>query len=246
MPLVGNVVVLHTINSKFYGSVSGAVTIESINSHFEDINISPTETCYFYDTRFTGSVTIENAMVEVDATSYRALNILGPAAHLDTSTIVLLQSSTAILNDSVVTGDTVTDALNNIQQQIDALGSSAPLEAAELINAGQFVNIFNDTGTLKLRLADHRYDDRYASGYIKETVNPGEATSVYKTGLNPYLTGLTAGETYCLGTSGNVLRDADLPSWPTLRVRQVLGEAINTGTLDCMVDNPLFVIDFIF
>ena len=68
----------------------------------------------------------------------------------------------------------------------------AVLEASENIGAGEYVNIFDDTGTPKIRKADNS-NGRDAHGFLKTAVTTGNNGTVYFEGPNDNLTGLTIG-----------------------------------------------------
>ena len=66
------------------------------------------------------------------------------------------------------------------------------LEASEALSAGNFVNIWDDAGTLKARKADASAD-KPAHGYVLAAVNEAESATVFCDGINDQLSGLTGG-----------------------------------------------------
>ncbi|MED0673139.1 hypothetical protein P4S95_23475 [Aneurinibacillus aneurinilyticus] len=70
--------------------------------------------------------------------------------------------------------------------------------ADEALSAGDFVNIFDDAGTTKVRLADAQSVTRLAHGFVKNSVAAGGNASVYLEGENDKLSGLTVGSEYFL------------------------------------------------
>lgn len=83
-----------------------------------------------------------------------------------------------------------------------------PIEASEELLAGRFVNIFNDSGTLKARLADNS-NGRPAHGFVRETASASTTATVYSLdAVNTALSGLTVGAVYYLGTAGGVIASA--------------------------------------
>lgn len=80
---------------------------------------------------------------------------------------------------------------------------SAP--ASEGLSAGKYVNIFEDTGAVKVRLADNS-NGRPAHGFVKASVLPAETATVFGLGvINADHTGLTPGSLQYLGTAGGVI-----------------------------------------
>lgn len=87
----------------------------------------------------------------------------------------------------------------------------AILEATEALQAGDYVNIWNDAGVPKVRLADNS-NGRRAHGYVKSAVSVGANATVYFEGDNDALSSLTAGLDVFLGTAGNVVQTAPAES----------------------------------
>ena len=78
------------------------------------------------------------------------------------------------------------------------------LPASESLSAGNFVNIWSDSGVAKVRLADNS-NGRAADGYVLDVVASSANATVYPLdGTNSDLTSLTPGAEYWLGTAGGV------------------------------------------
>lgn len=76
--------------------------------------------------------------------------------------------------------------------------------ASELIQAGKFVNFFENAGAFSVRLADNS-NGRQADGYVLEEFAQASTATVYRIdGTNASMTGLTPGTRYWLGTAGGV------------------------------------------
>ena len=105
--------------------------------------------------------------------------------------------------------------------------------ASEALAAGSFVNLWNDGGTAKYRLADAT-NNRPADGFVKETFASGTDATVYPLdSVNTGLSGLTVGAYYFLGSAGGVTTPAYDEDEPTNdgRVSQKLGKAISATEL---------------
>lgn len=87
----------------------------------------------------------------------------------------------------------------------------ANLVATEALQAGDYVNIWDDAGTPKVRLADNS-NGRRAHGFVKAAVSVSASATVYFEGDNDALSSLTAGLDVFLGTSGNVIQAAPAES----------------------------------
>lgn len=116
---------------------------------------------------------------------------------------------------------------------INADAGGAPaivLDAVEGLAAGDLVNIFNDAGTPKVRLADAS-TEKQADGFVTEAVTADDPATVHSSGVNDQLTGLTGGvEQYLSATTpGGVTATAPTGSGNLV---QRVGKAISATELD--------------
>jgi hypothetical protein len=113
--------------------------------------------------------------------------------------------------------------------------------SSENLAAGDYVNLFDDAGTVKARKADNS-NNRPAHGYVKDTVTAPANVTVFFEGANTNLSGLTEGARIYLGTTGDII---ETPLDPTNaaddgKIHQLLGIAIsdtevNTDIQDCII-----------
>lgn len=102
---------------------------------------------------------------------------------------------------------------------------SQTFTADEECAAGKFVNIFDDGGTVKIRLADNSSSGKMAHGYVPATIAADASGAVILgEGINSGLSGLTEGARYFLGTAGGVTTTAPTS---TNTIVQELGYAIS-------------------
>ena len=73
--------------------------------------------------------------------------------------------------------------------------------ASEALAAGDAVNIWADTGTVKIRKANATDATKPAHGFVKAAVESASNASVYFEGVNAQLTGLTVGSRYYLSAA---------------------------------------------
>jgi hypothetical protein len=110
--------------------------------------------------------------------------------------------------------------------------------ASEGLSAGDFVNIYNNGGTINCRKADNS-NGRKADGFVISAVISSASATIYGTSqINTALSGLTLGATYFLGTTGGVT--ATVPAAGADVLVQTLGTAHTTGALR-FVGTPLIV-----
>lgn len=94
------------------------------------------------------------------------------------------------------------------------------------IAAGQFVNIYDDAGTAKVRLADAALD-RVAHGFVLAAVTAGNPADVYGIGqLNDQMVGMTPGATQWLSVTTPGDSQSTTPTGSG-EIVQALGDAIN-------------------
>jgi hypothetical protein len=75
--------------------------------------------------------------------------------------------------------------------------------ASETLAAGDLVNLWNDSGTVKMRKADASVANKQAHGYVKAAVSSGASGSMYSEfgGVITGLTSLTGGNDYFLSAT---------------------------------------------
>jgi hypothetical protein len=102
---------------------------------------------------------------------------------------------------------------------------TASIVASEALSAGNWVNVWNDTGTPKVRKADATTSGKEADGFVLAAVDSAATALVYFEGSNTQKTGLTIGARYYLNTTagGEV---ATAPS-ASGNVVQYLGRAVS-------------------
>jgi hypothetical protein len=99
----------------------------------------------------------------------------------------------------------------------------AKLEADENLAAGDFVNVFNDAGTAKVRKADASTAGKQAHGYVLDSATSGNLATVFFEGHNTSVTGATPGTVFLGTTAGSF--QATAPSGSG-QIVQRLGVAI--------------------
>lgn len=106
----------------------------------------------------------------------------------------------------------------------------------EDLTAGDFVNIFDDGGTVKVRKADAT-NGRDANGFVLSGVTAPAVATVYFEGTNTQLAGMTLGARQYLGTAGAV---TETPNTTSGQLHQYLGKAssateLNVEMADCIL-----------
>jgi hypothetical protein len=109
--------------------------------------------------------------------------------------------------------------------------------ASEGLNAGSYVNLWNDAGTVKARLADNS-NSRPAHGFVKTSVSSSATATVYFEGANDALSGLTGGSKYFLSTGGNATTTVPT-SGGGAQILQVVGVAISTSAINTDIEQAI-------
>lgn len=118
----------------------------------------------------------------------------------------------------------------------------AVIEASESLDAGDFVNIFDDSGTPKVRKADASAANagEIAHGFVLDSVASAANATVYFEGTNDQLSGLTPGVSYVLShtTPGGVVA---LASGTTTAGHslQYVGKAVSATAINVEVGEPV-------
>ena len=111
------------------------------------------------------------------------------------------------------------------------------IAASETLAAGDFVSIWNDAGTPKVRKADASAAGKFAHGFVIATVSSGNNANVYFEGANSQVSGQTAGDVF-LSASTPGQATATPPSG-TGNVVQRLGVATAATSINVEIQAPV-------
>lgn len=111
------------------------------------------------------------------------------------------------------------------------------LVASEALAAGDFVNVWDDSGTPKARKADASTAGKEANGFVLAAFDSAASATVYLSGINNQLTSLTGGSVYYLsGTPGAATATAPSSSG---NIVQRLGRATSTTEIPFQPGDPV-------
>lgn len=168
---------------------------------------------------------------------------------MTTNKFLTVVNGTTTLTQAVTTSAGVADA--NKIPSLDTNGTLSPtflptgvelqtvvLPTSENLATGDFVNIFEDSGTTKARKADAS-NGREARGYVLAAVtSPADAT-IYLTGRNTAVTGATVGPLYLSATTPGGFSPTQ-PATPGANViLQPLGHALSPTSILFEYDRPI-------
>ncbi len=117
---------------------------------------------------------------------------------------------------------------------------TATIVASEALSAGDFVNVYDDSGTIKCRKADASAVGTKADGFVLAAVSLGQNATVYFEGQNTQLNGLTIGVDYFLSDSvaGGAVVAASIPT-TSAHIVQYLGKAISVTAIATEIGVPI-------
>lgn len=115
--------------------------------------------------------------------------------------------------------------------------STKSILASEALSAGDFVNVYNNSGTANVRKADNS-NGRFANGFVLSSASISTNATVYLQGENTSLSGLTIGTLYYLGTGGSYT--TTLPT-ASNSIIQALGTAISATSINFEYDQPIVI-----
>lgn len=110
--------------------------------------------------------------------------------------------------------------------------------ASEALTAGNFVNVYNNAGTPNVRKSDATTAGKEANGFVLAGVSSGASATVYLSGLNTQLTGLTVGRYVISTTPGAVIAIASAPATAG-NVVQEIGFAMSATTISFKPQEPV-------
>lgn len=135
------------------------------------------------------------------------------------------------------------DASGRLDTSFMPVGIGADTKAiasSEALSAGDFVNIYDVTGTPTCRKASAADATKQAHGFVLNNVTSGNPATVYFEGANTGVAGLTSGLTYALSaaTPGAVVALSTAPS-AAGNVLQVLGVATSAAEINVEIGQPI-------
>jgi hypothetical protein len=132
------------------------------------------------------------------------------------------------------------DATGRLDNSVMPAGIGAETKeivASEDLSAGNFVNVYNDTGTTKCRKADAATNKR-ADGFVLAAVTATENATVYFEGTNNQLSALTGGTPMFLSGTTPGAATATPPSTSTYIVQEI-GKAISATEITFEPSKPV-------
>lgn len=128
-----------------------------------------------------------------------------------------------------------TGRIDNSMMPVGIGADTAVIEASEALAAGDFVNVWNDSGA-KVRKADATTAGKEAHGFVLAAVSSAANATVYFEGTNTQVTGMTPGNVFLATTAG--LATSTAPS-ASGNVVQRLGFAVSATEINFEAQQPI-------
>lgn len=130
-----------------------------------------------------------------------------------------------------------TGRLDSTLMPVGIGADTSSIEASEALNAGDFVNIWDDAGVGKVRKADASTTGKEANGFVLDAVASGNAATVYWEGINTQVSGLTPGTAYLSSSTPGAATNT--PPSTSGAIIQRLGKAIDAATIAFEASQPI-------
>ena len=113
---------------------------------------------------------------------------------------------------------------------------TAEVEASEALADGDYVNIWDDGGSAKVRKADASTAGKHAHGFVLASVSQGNNATVYFEGPNSHVSGQAAGDVFLSTTPGAGTSTAPTGSGNVL---QRIGYAVSATEVNFDASSPI-------
>ena len=113
---------------------------------------------------------------------------------------VQMSAGAANAGDLVSLDDT--GRIHNSMLPVGIGADTATITASETLAAGDWVNIWNNAGTARVRKADATTAGKEVHGFVLSAVTSGSPATVYFEGTNTQVAGQTPGPVYLQTTAG--------------------------------------------
>ena len=111
--------------------------------------------------------------------------------------------------------------------------------ASEAITAGSMVNVYSNAGVLAVRNSSGAASGKRANGFVTAAVANGAVATIYRSGANGAVTGLTPGADYWISTAASGALQTAPPAEGSGYVSQRVGTAVTATLIDILIEAPL-------
>ena len=150
--------------------------------------------------------------------------------------IAALQTSAGAGDAGKIVALDTAGRLDNSFMPVGIGADTVSIVASEELSAGDYVNVYDDTGTAKVRKADATTAGKEAHGFVLSAVSSAASATVYFEGTNTAITGQTAGVVYLATTAGV---GSTTPPSAAGNVVQRIGFAVSATAMNFTSNQPI-------
>lgn len=147
-----------------------------------------------------------------------------------------VQTSAGAANAGDIVALDDTGRIDNSMMPVGIGADTAVVDASEGLAAGDWVNVWDDAGTAKVRKADATTAGKEVNGFVLAAVTSGNPATVYFEGTNTQVSGQTPGPVYLQTTAGT--GGATIPS-ASGNVVQQIGVALSATAVNFERNAPV-------
>lgn len=126
--------------------------------------------------------------------------------------------------------------IDNSMMPVGIGADTASIQASENLAAGDWVNVWDSTGSFRARKADATTAGKEAHGFVLSAVTSGNPATVYFEGTNTQVSGQTPGAVFLQTTAG--IGGATVPS-ASGNVVQQIGVAVSATAVNFERGTPV-------
>lgn len=153
--------------------------------------------------------------------------------------IIATVVSAGAANDGDIPALDASGRLDTSVMPVGVVADTKSVVSSESLTAGDFVNVYNNAGTLNVRKADATTSGKEAHGFVLASVTSPAAATVYFEGINTQRSALTVGAKYYLDTTaGGVVAT---PPAASGNVVQYIGTALSATELNFEADTGVIL-----
>lgn len=150
-----------------------------------------------------------------------------------------VQTSAGAANAGDIVALDDTGRIDNTMMPVGIGADTAQLAASEALTGGNWINVWNDAGTAKMRKADATVAGKEVDGFVLAAVSSGATGTAYFEGTNTQVTGQTPGSVFLQTTPG--LCGAAVPS-AAGNVVQRVGTAVSATAVNFERGTPVTLV----
>lgn len=153
--------------------------------------------------------------------------------------VIATTSSNGVANAGDIIALDATGRINKNMMPAGIVPLTKTLPASENLSAGDYVNIFDDGGTLSVRKADANSADKQADGYVLDAVviTTSVDALVYFEDFNNQISGKTPGAIQYLSTTPGATQET-APTGAG-KIVQILGKAVSATEMTVEIEQPI-------